>query len=409
MPERLEDSDPEKWRSLEHTRMKHRLLSRYLAGYIPILAHTQHRRGQKAQIVLVDGFAGRGRYTGGEGGSPLVIVSVAEEVLEHLGSHAAQTQITCAFIEANSDNHEALVNEINDAKRTIRAGIQLLDPVRGEFATAIAPLIAQAKRMDGLFVFIDPFGYGDIPLTVMRDILRCPRGEVFITLMIEYINRFFEQTDRDGAFMSLFGVSKAELDRVRERLRAAPDREAALRDYYMERLRQSAGARFTWSFRMVPEGQDTTMYYLIHGSTHPRALRLMKTTMKKQGTQGEYAFFGRSDFARRQQLTLIPRDDQEALQDRLVKDYEGQSLAIEALLDDVCDKEAYYYYIDEHINRAARTLRDDGRIDFTPVTSKTARGLQGQDRLSFPSPPRPKKAPPVPLAPTPKPVQRTLF
>jgi len=46
------------WAAEEHTFAKHRLLRRYLDAWLPIMA--RHNR----RLVLVDGFAGPGRYSG---------------------------------------------------------------------------------------------------------------------------------------------------------------------------------------------------------------------------------------------------------------------------------------------------------------------------------------------------------
>ena len=54
-----------------HTRAKHTILDRYLGAWFPILAT------QSKQLVYFDGFAGPGRYAGGETGSPLIALNAA--------------------------------------------------------------------------------------------------------------------------------------------------------------------------------------------------------------------------------------------------------------------------------------------------------------------------------------------
>jgi three-Cys-motif partner protein len=62
------------WELLPHTQAKHEILRRYLEAWLPIMATWQGR------IVFVDGFAGPGRYSGGEPGSPLIALHT---LLEH--------------------------------------------------------------------------------------------------------------------------------------------------------------------------------------------------------------------------------------------------------------------------------------------------------------------------------------
>jgi len=66
----LKDSDPEKWEFKEHTKVKHILLKKYLAAWIQILGSWSNR------ICYFDGFAGRGEYTDGTLGSPIIALEV---------------------------------------------------------------------------------------------------------------------------------------------------------------------------------------------------------------------------------------------------------------------------------------------------------------------------------------------
>jgi three-Cys-motif partner protein len=56
------------WKLEEHSRAKHAILRRYLGGWLPVMSKWNSR------LVLVDGFAGPGRYVGGEDGSPLIML-----------------------------------------------------------------------------------------------------------------------------------------------------------------------------------------------------------------------------------------------------------------------------------------------------------------------------------------------
>ena len=47
------------WERQRHTAAKHQILTGYLDAWIPILAHAGHE-----DLVLIDGFAGPGRYRG---------------------------------------------------------------------------------------------------------------------------------------------------------------------------------------------------------------------------------------------------------------------------------------------------------------------------------------------------------
>ena len=70
--------------------------------------------------------------------------------------------------------------------------------------------------------------------------------------MVREANRFLTTTDRDKAFTDLFGLQSDQLAAFRERVKDALDREAQLRDLYINQLKAGAGARFVWQFRVFP-------------------------------------------------------------------------------------------------------------------------------------------------------------
>ncbi len=56
------------WEPEQHSAGKHLILQRYLDAWIPIIGRSYQR------VILVDGFAGPGRYTNGERGSPMIML-----------------------------------------------------------------------------------------------------------------------------------------------------------------------------------------------------------------------------------------------------------------------------------------------------------------------------------------------
>ena len=108
MRDRLSDSDPEKWVYQLHTGAKHQLLEEYAKGWLAILGRRMQR------LLLVDGFAGRGRYVGGEPGSPLLLVRVANEFVKWglEQPRPVQVHVEIAFIESDPDNYAILTREL---------------------------------------------------------------------------------------------------------------------------------------------------------------------------------------------------------------------------------------------------------------------------------------------------------
>ncbi|MFN3485033.1 MAG: three-Cys-motif partner protein TcmP [Planctomycetota bacterium] len=90
------------WEIDPHTAAKHEILQRYLEAWFPILG-SQHQH-----VVYIDGFAGPGRYKGGELGSPIIALNVAANHRKTLGG-----ELVFWFIDERADRIEHLKRELN--------------------------------------------------------------------------------------------------------------------------------------------------------------------------------------------------------------------------------------------------------------------------------------------------------
>jgi three-Cys-motif partner protein len=92
------------WDLSPHTRAKHEILRRYLQAWTPILSH-----GGFPDIIYIDGFAGPGRYSKGEGGSPIIVLRAALDQ-----SIPPSTRLFFLFVERNLER-AAVLQEIVDS------------------------------------------------------------------------------------------------------------------------------------------------------------------------------------------------------------------------------------------------------------------------------------------------------
>ncbi len=103
------------WDYEEHTHAKHRFLVRYLHAWLPIMA------GRNSRLDLIDGFAGPGRYKGGEPGSPLLMI---DAYLSHTGRKAMDPlELHYDFIEVDPRRVAHLRTEI--AALTLPANVHV--------------------------------------------------------------------------------------------------------------------------------------------------------------------------------------------------------------------------------------------------------------------------------------------
>jgi three-Cys-motif partner protein len=98
----LADHDPLKWQYTEHSRAKHAIQRTYLGAWLAILGTSF------SPLHLFDGFAGRGRYEGGEEGPPLLFWRRAREAVEV--GRPSRVEIEC--VELDQHNFADLQSEI---------------------------------------------------------------------------------------------------------------------------------------------------------------------------------------------------------------------------------------------------------------------------------------------------------
>ena len=96
------------WDLEAHTARKHAILRRYFEAWLPILSTTNGR------VVYIDGFAGPGVYSGGEDGSPVIVLKAARD-----HRYKPTTELCCIFVEADQKRHAHLESVLATLKPTV--------------------------------------------------------------------------------------------------------------------------------------------------------------------------------------------------------------------------------------------------------------------------------------------------
>lgn len=361
----VKNSAPEKWVYREHTRVKHEILQKYLYVWIIALGKWYKR------ICYFDGFAGRGEYTDGSPGSPIVAMQVAERL------HKCFGEFVCTSIEKDKDNFDNL-EAVAKREKGKYPHVKVLN-IYGEFADVVSDVIKEVgARLAPSFFFIDPFGFSGVPFSLIKDILSVRRTEVFITFMYRDIARFLESDKVGNVLDELFGTS--EWRAILRKGYKGIKREHALRDLYIRQLVSEAGVHFVWPFKVYMTEKRQTLYYLIHATNNFKGHFVMKNIMYKQGAGGQFTYLGPDDYALRQQMPLLDPDDIPGLKSLLLKKFSGQQKTyLQVEKETTMDTS----HIERHYRRALKELKSEGLVEIRPVTSKTSRGLAGDDIVSF--------------------------
>jgi len=290
------------WPLEPHTRGKHEVLRHYLEAWFPILGFTQGR------IVFIDGFAGPGRYSGGEKGSPLVALDVFRR---HQAKFKAEVRF--GFIEKDAERAAHLKALIGELRPSLpkNCAADVLTGAFDETMTSVLDILdAQGKKLAPAFVMVDPFGVSDTPMAVIERILRGDKSEVYVSFMYRDINRFKATKEFVQPLTDLFGTD--------EWRKGIDFQGEARKDFfyglYESQLRK-AGAKHVLHFDLYKGNQ--LVYAIFFATRHWLGADRMKQAIWKVVPFGGFAFHG----TRSKQLLLgIEAIDyaplRKALQDR---------------------------------------------------------------------------------------------
>jgi three-Cys-motif partner protein len=252
------------WPLEPHSRGKHHILRRYAQAWLPIMTRANPR------VVLVDAFAGPGRYTGGEEGSPLILLKAFLE--HHYRAHMA-AEVVYLFIEEREDRVDHLRTEV--AKLALPSNLRV-EIRHGTYQATFGPLLGQlqeaGRHLAPTFCFVDPFGYSDAPMDLTGQFLQFQRCEVLIYMPLPWVARFLGRDGQEAALTSLFGT---------DGWRPAADlswdqRLSFLHDLFRDQLRAN-GSTYVRSFEIQAGGPRG--YHLFYGTTSLLGLEKMKEAM----------------------------------------------------------------------------------------------------------------------------------
>jgi three-Cys-motif partner protein len=148
---------------------KHAILSKYMLPFVAMVGSASSGR----RMVVLDGYAGRGRYRGGEPGS-------AELILQVIKNFRDSRQVLAYFVEKEPKDYAALEVVVDEyARQGLRA-----KALQGAVEDHLDTVIAAAAGYP-LFLFLDPCG-AVVPFDRLATVLsgkRClkrPQTEVLL-------------------------------------------------------------------------------------------------------------------------------------------------------------------------------------------------------------------------------------
>ena len=265
----------------EHSRAKHEILRNYVEMYIQTLCK---RHGMtEFKITLIDGFAGGGRYEGGEPGSPLVLleaVEMAEAKINECREKKIIIKGNYYFIEEDKNTFNLLLKTLQESRyqNEIDKTIFIKNSRFNENVSHIVEDIRKrSPRSEGrALFFLDQTGYSAVHPKTIRDIRKTlPSAEFVITISTDWLIDFI------GHDCVEENLKKLELDQyfdIKELVRLRKEKQVDWRYVIEAKLsvawRQATGVSYFRPFFIEPN-YNHRGYWLLHLSSHPKAHDVM--------------------------------------------------------------------------------------------------------------------------------------
>ena len=356
--------DETTWPLDEHTRAKHEILRRYLGAWFPILTI----RGANRRVIFLDGFAGPGRYSGGEPGSPLIAL---ETLVNHTHfSEMSDTEFIFLFVEKDRDHFKNLQQELeNFWSRRVGGKPQNIGvyPYNKEFTEMTRDILRHTQgRLAPTLAFIDPFGWSGVPLGTIRDLLSSDKCEVLFNFMFDSVNRFIgdERSGISQSFDELFGTGASEHATAAQL--SGEDRKQFLANLYKRQLQTVGGFRHVRSFELMNPRRGRTEYFLMFGTRHPEGLRAMKDAMWALDPVSGLRFTG---FTGDQLVLFEPEPNTDPLRAALLERFADQVVRIEQIEQFVVE---HTDYKTTHYKSVLKVLENNRQI--VCISERSRRG-----------------------------------
>jgi three-Cys-motif partner protein len=331
----------------EQTELKHKVFRDYFDKWVKIV-------GSAHKLNYIDGFAGLGAYRRSGKvyfGSPII----ASEVVSRNEKNAF-----LIFIDNDKkviQNLEKVIEYKNFSKE-LRFKL-----VNGDFNETIGEIL-KVDNIAPTFVFVDPFGFGDLYYDIIRNIMqRIKKPEIIITFMYNAVTRFMESKPLEKTIAKVFGT-----DAWKDTLQGG-EREKNIIGLYVSQLRRIS--KFVFPYRLTFPDKNRTYYYLVHLTNHPLGASIMKSSFAKYSL-GKVEWLGENSV--QTSLADIMGIKVNKIKGLLIEKYNRQCASYEQIVVDNIDTTPY---LESQLKDALRELESDGvvYIERFPKLGKNRRPL----------------------------------
>lgn len=249
----------------EQTQVKHQILQRYLAAFVPIVGNWA------SDIAYIDCFAGPWQSVDPALNDTSFARAIAElrSTRKILADRGRTPTMRCLLIEKETKPFQQLKKFCDETKDVE------VTPKNWDFTTHVADVVKFAKERGKSFpfIFIDPTGWEQLAVELITTILTLDPGEVLINFMTSWITRFL--SDETKPFDRLLG---SDLPRLRQ-LRGEELEEELVRSY-KDAVVKAGNFKYACTLPVMKSDQDAFHFHMIYATRHIRGVEVFKETEK---------------------------------------------------------------------------------------------------------------------------------
>ncbi|MDD1438629.1 three-Cys-motif partner protein TcmP, partial [Dolichospermum sp. ST_sed10] len=385
-----------------HTKAKHLIIEQYIEN----LVITRYKKAAYGvtTFTFIDGFCGGGMYDDKDNnkeweGSPIRLIKAVREAhkkskriypeplnVKFIFIDSKKSHLSC--LQKYSMQKAGLGELVNEQPHKFSHdygdSIEECEFIHGEFENLVnACILTVESRKGHSFFLLDPFGWTDVSMRTIRTINKLKGSEILYTYMIGFITRFLSErytSQRRGFQEILEADNYYELANLEDN---SIGEQCYLRDQTVKLFVEKGKSEYVYTFALIPRGENTVLYYLLHLSKNLTAVEVIKDCFELENNlnyQYHYEIYGygfrTSDFYNQNQLSLefnITKDTYEICIDKLDQDvgkliFENpdgisyKEIRLKTMLLNPANKKIYNKYLSKYFSEKEIEIWRDGKL-----------------------------------------------
>ena len=211
---------------------------------------------------------------------------------------------------------------------------------QGDCTEVLSAIVDNPNQFGGKFgpamVFLDQFGYSQVPIALVAKIMAWDQCEVLSYLNWDHLNRYLSDPTKAAGITGAFGTE----DWKQAIHMPGDQRRTFLLKLYREALITRGGSKYVLDFAMYGRN-NTLLYWLFFSTNHIRGLEEMKKAMWSMDESGGFRFSDRDNPG---QLLLLKGLDDTWLAEELSRRLAGKTLTVEEVKNFVLTETPHYLF-----------------------------------------------------------------